>query len=322
MPTKKNIKTKAKKSVKTSNATRSRRLKQPKYKSFRISKPIHHQRGKLSPARRLLWQALRHLVAHWKVFGGVIAVYAVLTLLLVRGFSVNSTLPQTKLLLETFLHGAGAKITGGVTLFGVLLGSNTSVGDAASAYQSMLVVVISLALIWTLRQTYNSVKIRIREAFYRGEYPLVPFILVLIVIGLQLIPLLASNMLYGFVFGNGLAVTMLEKVMWGILFFMMVLLTLYMVTSSVFALYIVTLPDVTPLQALRSARELVRFRRWTVMRKFLFLPVVLLIMAAIILVPIILYATVAAEWVYFALTMIGLAILHSYMYGLYRELIA
>jgi hypothetical protein len=94
-----------------------------------------------------------------------------------------------------------------------------------------------------------------------------------------------------------------------------------MVTSSVFALYIVTLPNVTPMAALRSARDLVLHRRWLIMRKVLFLPVALLVIAAIIMVPVIILSPAVAEWLFFGLSMLALAVVHSYMYGLYRELI-
>ncbi len=53
------------------------------------------------------------------------------------------------------------------------------------------------------------------------------------------------------------------------IFFLLAMLTLIYVKSSLFALYIVTLPDMTPMKALRSARELARYRRWTVLRKIL-----------------------------------------------------
>ena len=109
--------------------------------------------------------------------------------------------------------------------------------------------------------------------------------------------------------------------MWGILLFLFVLLSLYMITSSIFALYIVTLPDMTPMQALRSARNLVRFRRWTVMRKVLFLPLSLVVIGGLLLIPIIIFLTPIAEWVYFGLTMMSLAFIHSYIYTLYRELL-
>ena len=164
--------------------------------------------------------------------------------------------------------------------------------------------------------------VRIKDAFYKGLYPLAPFILVLMVVGLQTVPLIVANTLFGFLFNNGLAVTLLEKILGALIFFLLALLTIYMVTSSLFALYIVTLPDIEPLQALRSARELVRFRRWTVMRKLLFLPLVLIIVGAVVVIPMILYLTVIAEWVYFFLSMFTLAVVHSYIYTLYRELLA
>jgi uncharacterized membrane protein YoaK (UPF0700 family) len=94
-----------------------------------------------------------------------------------------------------------------------------------------------------------------------------------------------------------------------------------MISSSLFALYIVTLPDMTPFKALRSARELVRHRRWTVLRKILFLPIILLVVAAIIMLPIIIWLTSLAQWVFFLLTMFALVAANAYMYTLYRELL-
>lgn len=93
-----------------------------------------------------------------------------------------------------------------------------------------------------------------RDSYYKGMYPLVPFMLVLLVIGLQLIPLVFGNLIYSSVLQNGLAITVIEKVIWLFLFLMLALLSGYMMISSLFSLYIVTLPDMTPLRALRSAR--------------------------------------------------------------------
>ena len=152
-------------------------------------------------------------------------------------------------------------------------------------------------------------------------YPLIPFILVILVMGLQLIPLIIGSTLYSTVVNNGIAVYAAEKVVWALLFAMLGLLSLYMLTSSVFALYIVTLPDMTPTKALRSARELVRYRRWTVLRKLLGMPVMLLLAALIVMLPIITLAAPAARWVFFILTMCGLAAVHAYVYTLYRELL-
>jgi hypothetical protein len=198
-------------------------------------------------------------------------------------------------------------------------GSTSS--QETSLYQSILLVIASLALIWTLRQTYANKKVKPRQAFYKGMYPLVPFLLVAAVISLQMIPLLMGTLLYAYMIVGGIAVAGIEQAIWWIIIGLLVLLSLYMATSSVFALYIVTLPDMTPMKALRSARELVRFRRMMVMRKVLALPVLLLVFAAIIMIPLIIFITPVAEWIFLVLNMAVLAVVHAYMYALYRELL-
>lgn len=302
-----------------------RRVKQSTYKSFRFSKRIHQPKPPIMGSFRLFVASIRLLVKKWKLFGGIIGIYFVLTVMLVKGFGSGSNLVQLKDSISGAIHGNGVQqLVNGVTLFGVLLGNaNTTPSDVASAYQSMLLIIMSLVLIWALRQCMGSkqVKVAVHDAFYKGLYPLVPVLLVMCVIGLQTLPMVFANFVYSTIFPAGLAVTPIEKGLWGMLLGLLVLLTFYMVTSSIFALYIVTLPNVRPMQALRSARELVRHRRFMVMRKLLFLPAALLVLAAVIVVPIIVLSAGLAEWVFFMLSMLGLAMFHSYVYHLYRELL-
>lgn len=317
-------KTPAKRSRAKLEMPASRQIKAPTYRSFRLSKRIKQPKPRLTGAFRLLWRSLKHLVNNWKVFGGIVFVYLVLTIVLVKGFGVSSNIGELKTTFVGLFHGRTAGLSTGLTLFGVLLGNaNSTASDVAGAYQSMLLIIISLVLIWALRQTHatKKAKVTIRQSFYKGLHPTIPFLLVLIVIGLQIIPVLIANFLYTVVIGGGLAVTAIEKGLWFILIGLLVLLTLYLLTSSIFALYIVTLPDVTPMMALRSARDLVRYRRWMIMRKLVFLPIALLVLAAVIVIPFIIIAPAVAEWLFFILSMLTLAVVHSYMYSLYRELL-
>lgn len=252
--------------------------------------------------------------------------YLVLTIVLVKGFGVGSNIADLQDALSELFAGSFSQLTTSLALFSVLLGNMSSTsGEQAGAYQSVFLIVISLAIIWALRQSLNpenaNVKLQVRDAFYKGQYPVIPFLLILMVIGLQLLPIAVGSFLYTTVIGGGLAVTVLEKVLWIVLVGLLVVLSLYMITSSIFALYIATLPDIRPMQALRSARELVRNRRWTIMRKLLFLPVALLVLAGIITIPVIMISPTAAEWLFFVMSMLGLAVLHSYLYTLYRELL-
>ncbi len=315
----------AKKSAKTKSKAQKpalRRLRMSPYRSFRLQKRIKHPKSPLPGAFKLFKASLKFLLKNWKLFGGIILVYLILDVLLVKGFGSSSDIPSIKTALEELFGGQNNQVITGLTLFGLLLGSAGSVpSELAGAYQSMLLAIVSLAVIWSLRQTLAREKIGLRDAFYKSTYPAIPFLIVLFIIGLQLIPLILSSYLYALVIGGGLAVMAIEKFLWILLLFLLALLSLYMITSSIFALYIVTLPDMRPLQALRSARELVRYRRWTIMRKFLFLPFILLILAILITLPIILFLTPIAEWIFFILTVMTVPIVHSYMYHLYRELL-
>jgi len=281
--------------------------------------PVTHS---LSSSFRLFYRALRLLKDHWKLFLGIALVYALLTIVLVRGIGGGINLTSLKANLKLGFKGRYSGLATGTVLFSYLLGSTGSSSTASGGtYQTLLILIVSLATIWALRQVIAGKQIRVRDGFYQGIYPLIPFILVLLVVGLQLLPLTIGGWLYGTVVGNSLAVTLLEKVLWGALFLGLATISLYMLCSSVFALYIVTLPDMTPMKALRSARQLVRHRRWTVLRRILFLPFALLVLGALIVIPLVLFVTPLAVWVFFALSMLVLLVVHSYMYSLYRELL-
>lgn len=300
---------------------KNRLLKQPKYKNLRLSSRIKHP-AKLPSAWRLFIQSFTHLKKYWQIFGWIILVYALLTIILVKGLLGTSNLNEVKNTIEQVFTGVGGQVGTGLTIFGFLLSDSASPqSDSAAIYQSLLIVVFSLAAIFALRQTYAAKSPSRGEVFYRSQYPLIGFLCVLFVIGIQLLPFGLANFLFAMVFGNGIAVTLLEQFIWAVLLFLLALLSLYMLSSSFFALYIITLPDMTPMRALRSAREIVRYRRWTVLRKLLVLPLILLSGAAVIMLPLILYATPFAEWIFFGLSMTGVVWVHSYGYALYRELL-
>jgi len=320
MASKKNAKT-TKAKVKLTAAevsAKDRRVKQGKHRSFRLEKRVKRViKTPVPSSYRLLRSSGGLLKRNWKLFLGITGIYGLLTIVLVHGFGSGTDLSSIK----SSLQGVNG-VASAATLFSYLLGTSGSSSNAAGGtYQTFLLIITSLVTIWALRQVLAGKQIRIRDAFYKGTYPLIQFILVLFVVGLQLLPLLFGSWIYATVVGNGIATAPIEKIIWALMFFLLALLSLYMICSSLFALYIVTLPDMTPMKALRSARELVRYRRWLVLRKIIFLPVALFILAAVIMIPIILVATVLAQWVFFMLSMLVLIVVNTYMYLLYRALL-
>lgn len=308
------------KTKKTSRAT-PRRLKQPQYKTMRLQKRVTHP-VKLPNVWHITKTTAQLFWQHKRLFIGIGLVYGALNLILSQTVIGATDVSGLKQDLNSFLTGNWGALTSSLSIFVVLVSSaGSSASASGGAYAMLLALIVSLAIIWSLRQVMAGKQVTVKTAYYRGMYPLVPFILVLLVIGLQLLPLLIGSSLYNLVSNNGVAVYPIERLLWAMLYGLSALLSLYMLSSSLFALYIVTLSDMTPLAALRSARELVRFRRWTVLRKILFLPLLLLVVAAVIMLPIILWLTPLAQWVFFALTTFVIVAVHGYMYVLYRELL-
>jgi hypothetical protein len=299
----------------------ARRLKTPDYRSFRLHKRIKHPAPGLPSSWSLFKSSLAHVWQYKKLYSGIALIYLLLVIVLVRGFIFTSDLGLAKETISELFSGIGGQIAGSFTVLGLLVETSSPTGITGSVYQSMILVLISLVMIWALRQTQAGKEITVKDAFYKSGYPLVPFLLVLFVIGVQMLPLIVGNFLYGATITAGIAITVMEKVLWGLLVFLLVLLSIYMVSASVFALYIVTLPDMLPMQALKSARNLVQYRRWTIMRKVLFMPFITLVIGIVIMLPVILILTPIAEIVFLLLSAALVVLSHSYFYSLYRELL-
>lgn len=289
--------------------------------TWRYSPPVPSYKP-LPKARVLLGKTLGHLWANKKIFGGIVLLYGLLNLVLVRGLGGSSDLTALKSGLDTVLHGFTGALTSSLATYAALLASSGSGNtQTSSIYQGVLFLVCSLAFIWALRQSLAGRIVRVRDSFYRGMYPLVPFVLLFLLMGVQLVPLAAGNGLYSAVVHYGIAVHPWERLLWVAITIVLSLWSLRMVTASIFALYIVTLPGMTPLRAYRSARQLVYGRRLLLWRKLIFLPIVLLVIATLIELPLILLLTPLAVWTFFAISMLALPIVHGYLYNLYREML-
>ena len=294
----------------------------PKHQTLRLSKKNYKQPAAIPGAWKILKATVRTVWSNKLLFFGIALVNLLLTFIFVHGLGYSWDLAEVKRSFEELLGENGGQLTTAVALLGYLAGTASSGGgEGAGTYQFFIILITSLATIWAVRQILAGEKPGLRDTFYKGMYPLVPFVLVLFIIALQLLPLLIGNLIYSSVVNNGLATTGLENIVFLLLFAGLALLSGYMITSSIFALYISTLPEMTPMKALRSARDLVVHRRWGVALRVFALPLVLILLSAILLLPLLIYATPLAQILFILLTSFSLIVTHVYMYLLYRELI-
>lgn len=273
---------------------------------------------KLPSAWKITKSAWRVVWQNKNLFIAITLIYGILSLILVQGITGGTNISS----LKSELNGSLGSLASAFSVFTTLIGSSgNSSSQTAGGYQLPLGVITSLAIIWALRQILAGKKAGIRDAYYHGMYPLVPFVLVILLIGLQLLPLIIGSTIYNLVVANGIAVNFFERMAFLLVFLAGTVWSIYMISSSLFALYIVTLPEMTPIKAIRSARELAKGRRWPIILRLIFLPIVLVVVAAIIMVPIIIVLAVLAKWVFFVLSMFTLVAVNAYLYTLYRELL-
>lgn len=305
----------------TTTSPKTRKLRPAPRRMFRFRRRVARP-GKIASVWKISRQVGVVLWQHKKIFIGLALIYGILNLVLVRGFSGGADVSSLKGQLGQVVGGNPGPLLSSAAIFVSLISTsgNTS-SSTGGAYQSLLIVIMSLATIWALRMVLAGDKIRLRDSFYKGMYPLIPFVLVLLVVLLQTIPFVAGASIYGLLMNQGIAVDVGEQTATVAIFLALASITVYLLCSSLFALYIVTLPNMTPMKALRSARELVRYRRWPIIRKLLFLPLAGLVIASIIMLPAILLVPAVAQWLFFVLTMFALIIGNAYMYVLYRELL-
>ena len=123
------------------------------------------------------------------------------------------------------------------------------------------------------------------------------------------------------IFANEIAVSLFEKGLVVAFFIFTLLVSAYLMTGSALALYLVTIPDMTPMRALRTAKEVLKKRRLLVLQRILVFMIGSLIAAfAILLLSVIVFAPLAPI-VVTLLAVVALPWGHSFMFILYRHII-
>jgi hypothetical protein len=305
---------------KRARKTTSKRVSKKQAKA--VAKAEARQRAPLPSSLKLTADVFRIFRAHWRTLLGIVAVYLLLNIVFASGLSSLSSAVTD---IKTNLNGTAGSHTLAKALsgFGSLVGSSGASGSArASVLQSSLFVIESLVIIWALRQLLAGNRIGVKEAYYHSMYPLIPFLLVLFVIILQLLPISFGAVTVSSVLTSVVSDVSVAAWLSWLFFIGLASWSFYMLCSSIIALYIVTLPEMQPREALRSAKKLVDHRRWSILPKLVFLPVLILLVMAAIVIPLILAASFLVAPVFYVLSMLAILFTHSYLYSLYRSLLA
>lgn len=268
-------------------------------------------------------KCVRQLWDYRLLFIGVLLIYGILNFAITQGYSAGTSVAS----LNSQLNGQykGNPIANSLAIYTLMFSpsnnASSSSGASGVSFGLIMLIIASLAVIWVVRNISNKVKVRIRDAYYKGMYPLVPFVIILSLIALELLPLVIGGSIYAAVTNGHIANTAIEQLAFGLIAFILGSLTMYLLSSTAFALYMVTLPDMTPVRALKASLKLVRKRRFPIILRLLYLPLILLVVSGVVMLPVIIFIPSIAPWVFMVLALVLLALFHLYMYNFYRELL-
>lgn len=314
------------KDSKTEQATKStkkRARKESKHRSFRMSPKNFLERPvKISGSWRLLVNTVKFIFSNKKLFLGLAFLFALIQFMVVVFFGTGIDFNSAKQEIKDLLGGEATEYTVAYSLTSYLFVSvQQRNSEIVGVYQNFVTVVFMLATIWAVRQRTAGEKVRFSDMFYKSQYPLLQFLAIIFILGLSMIPLMIAGFLYSTAIVQGIAVSPIEQALWVFLCGLLVVLSVYIIIPGLLALYIVTLPEVSPSSAYRSAWRLLENRRFAVGMRIV-AGYVLVFILAILSVTILSYLlTSLSELIFYFVSFLSILVLNIYTYKIYRELL-
>lgn len=190
------------------------------------------------------------------------------------------------------LTGAFGPITqSGLTVLALVTnGISPELSDAQRIFGVLLTLMAWLTTVWLLRNILAGNTVKMRDGLYSAGSPIVATAVVALIIALQLLPLALAAVGYSAAVSSGLLTNGgVEAMLFWIAASLLGILSLYWISSSLFAMVIITLPGMYPIKALRSSYRLLLGRRIRFLIRYLWMGVFIVALWAIVLIPSILF---------------------------------
>ena len=251
--------------------------------------------------------AFKMFFKFWKIFLPLLLIFVGLYIFLIGAMSEN-TLADVKANVEqTNKDVADGKIgtvgKAGLTLLGIIsTGGLTTMNDAQVVIAVLLFAIIWLVTIYLARHLLaGHQEIKMRDGFYSALSPLVSTLVVGLIIFLEAVPIMLTII----VFQVALTTEFLSTPFYALLFFMfaalMITLSLYLLSSSFFAIIVVSAPGLYPLTAVRMAKNLIMGRRLRFLIRVFYLVIIVALLYLLLLMPaIILDGVLKAQFAWLA----------------------
>lgn len=293
-----------------------------RYRSFRLQKRIKPDFSALPTSWELIKDSLKFLWRHKKIFAGIFIVYIAVYYVVVRA-PVQPDVKNIQKSITSIIDDGGVQLSGvqnNVITLSAVLGSTGSTQQNGAVALGVLFI-FSLVYIWALRQLHNDNDIKVRDAFYQGLTAAIPVSMVLVVVFLELFPFAFASFVYTLARSSGIFVSGFEDITFFMVTMLIGLLSFYWMTSGILAALMATLPGVYPMFALQSARKLVQYRRLSVFRRIITLPLILGFSYLVMLLISIRFMPSKTFVIAEIVQLLFVPVVLTYLYKLYRSML-
>ncbi len=189
--------------------------------------------------------------------------------------------------IKDIIGGDFGKVGETFTLFtSVITGQlNRSLTETQQIYVGLLSLFTWMSVVWFLRHRLGGASVNVRDALYNSGAPFLPTLMVVIVGMFQLVPGAMGVVAYFAATSTGVVAGGVESMLFAVAAVLLVVLSLYWVTSTIFGLVIVTIPGTYPFRALSLSGDVVVGRRASLLLRLLWMIFMILLIWIFVLVP-------------------------------------
>jgi len=267
-------------------------LERRPHRSFRLTRRRDYVRPLELPGNiAFTHEVNRTLWGYRKTFLLLAVVYALL-----YGLLVGVQSQDTFTVLSESLGQVGPEISGGEwgaleQAGGLLLtiataGIGTEMTEVQQIFSVFVFLLVWLTTVWLLRNLLAGHKVKLRDGLYSAGAPIFALIMIVLLIAVQLIPVAIAAIGYSAALSSGLLVGATAMLFWTAAGLLGVL-SLYWITSSLFAAIIITIPGMYPYEAIKSAGDLVLGRRIKILLRWLWMVLAICVSWLLVLIPVI-----------------------------------
>ena len=232
---------------------------------------------------------------NWRLFLPLLVI-AVLMAVVFIGLMNESTFQQFQQVLDQTTEQMGYGDIGYVAKAGLLLISTVTTGGLSSSGKEtntvffvLIFLILWLCTIFILRHRLAGHRIKLRDALYNAMTPMISSFVIFVITVIQCIPIFFLIIVYS----SAVQTDFLSTPFYALLFFifaaLMVILSGYLLSSSLIAFVAVSAPGLYPMKAMHAASDLMMGRRFKFVLRIIALLIIMALTWVAVMLPLIVF---------------------------------